>query len=424
MKRVIKKGKRINTKAQQAITELERDMKRESRLSMIQALIPLGMKAVEEELQLEIRELAGARYSRGGDFSRWGRNPGSVFLGDQKVKVPVSRVRNVMANEEVQLATYERLQSPQVVDDMALSRVIYGMSQRNYEQAAIQVPETFGIKKTSISRRFIRASAKKLREFNERDLSEHDIVAIFIDGKWFAENEIVIALGVTIEGDKVLLGFVETGTENHVVCRQFLLGLKNRGLNLEKEILFVVDGGKGLHKGIKEVMGGKAVIQRCQWHKRENVLKYLDKANQDVFRRKLQAAYQLPTYAKAKARLEAVKRELKLINESAVASLDEGLEETLTLHRLGLFEKLGQSFKTTNCIENVNKQLATKTDRVDRWQNSNQRQRWVATALLVIEPRLQKVKGHKHLTDLRTAMKELAEAKKQTKGICKLASVS
>ena len=236
---VVKKGKRINAKAQQTINELERDMKREGRLSMIQALIPLGMKAVEEELQREILELAGERYSRSGEFSRWGENPGSVFLGDQKVKIPVSRVRNVSTNEEVQLATYERMQSPQVVDDMALSRVIHGMSQRNYEQAAIQVPETFGIKKTSISRRFIRASAKKLREFNERDLSRYDIVAIFMDGKWFAENEIVLALGVTIDGEKVLLGFVETGTENHMVCRQFLLGLKGRGLNLDKEMVTI-----------------------------------------------------------------------------------------------------------------------------------------------------------------------------------------
>lgn len=424
MGRLIKNGKRINSKAQQTIDKLERDIKREGRLSMIQMLIPLGMKAVEEELQREIRELAGERYSRGGELKRWGENPGSVYLGDQKVKVPVSRVRNTTTNEEVQLESYERLQSPQLVDDMALSRVIHGMSQRNYEQAAIQVPETFGIKKTSISRRFIRASAKKLREFTERDLSEYNIVAIFIDGKWFAENEIVLALGVTIDGDKIPLGFVETGTENHVVCRQFLLGLKDRGLNLDQEILFIVDGGKGLYKGIKEVMGGKAVIQRCQWHKRENVVKYLDKANQELFRRKLQAAYQLPTYERAKARLAIIKRELGLINESAVASLEEGLEETLTLHRLGLFGKLGQSFKTTNCIENVNKQLATKTDRVDRWQNSNQRQRWIATALLVIEPRLKKVKGHEHLNELRVAMKDAVNTKKQTKKVCNVASAS
>ena len=413
--RVIKNGKRINAKAQQAISELECDMSAESRLMAIQALIPLGLRAVEEELQREMRDLVGVRYSRGGDIKRWGENPGSVYLGDQKVRVPVPRARNLATKEEVQLKSYERLQSPQLIDSMALSRVIHGISQRNYEQAAIQVPETFGIKKTTVCRRFIRASAKKLREFLERDLSSHDIVAIFIDGKCFAENEIVIALGVTIEGEKVLLGFVETGTENHVVCKQFLNGLRDRGLDLGSEILFILDGGKGLHKGVREVMGDRAVIQRCQWHKRENVIGYLDKRQQDMFRAKLQAAYNLPTYEKAKARLTAIKRELQLINESAVTSLEEGLEETLTLHRLGLYEKLGESFKTTNCIENVNKLLATKTDKVDRWQNSNQRQRWVATAMLLIEPRLQKVRGYKFLTELRTEMKSFVIKQKKQK---------
>ena len=414
-KTILKRKQKINAKAQQAIDELERDMKFESRLAMIQMLIPLGLRAVEDELQLEVRELVGERYGRGGELKRWGENPGSVFLGDQKVKIPVPRVRNPAAKEEIVLHSYERLQSPQVVDAMALSRVMHGMSQRNYEQAALQVPETFGIKKTSVCRRFIRASGKKLKEFLERDLSGHDIVAIFIDGKCFAENEIMIALGVTINGDKILLGFVETSTENHVVCKQFLNGLKDRGLELANEILFILDGGKGLHKGVREVMGARAVIQRCQWHKRENVVSYLDKTQQDAMRAKLQAAYSLPTYDKAKARLDAIKRELKLVNESAVSSLEEGLEETLTLHRLGLYEKLGTSFKTTNCIENVNKLLATATDRVDRWQNSNQRQRWVGTALLNIEPRLLKVKGHVHLRELRKAMKDYVTKQNRTK---------
>ena len=404
MKKVYKDAKRINAKSQQAIDELERDMNFESRMLMIQQLIPLGLRAVEAELQQEITSLVGERYSRGGDLKRWGENPGSVFLGDQKVETQVPRVRNLKAKAEVQLKSYERLQSPQVIDDMALARVINGMSQRDYAKAAISVPETFGIKKTAVCRRFIRASGRKLKEFHERDLSHHDIVAIFLDGKWFADNEIVIALGVTIEGDKALLGFVETGTENHKVCKQFLLSLRDRGLNLDKEILFAIDGGKGLYKGVREVMGEKAVIQRCQWHKRENVVSYLDKKNQESFRQKLQAAYELPTYEKAKTRLEAIKRELSLINQSAVASLEEGLEETLTLHRLGLFTKLGTSFKTTNCIENVNKLLAKKTDRVDRWQNSNQRQRWVASAMLEIEPGLKKVKGYAHLVELRNSM--------------------
>jgi transposase-like protein len=394
-------SKKINEKTMTAIDEIERNINMESRLSAIQALIPLGLKAVEAELQAEILALAGGRYERNGDVKRWGSNPGSVFLGDQKVKLPVPRARNVAKNEEISLTTYDRLQSPQLLDDMALSRVIHGMSQRNYQQAATHVPETFGIKKTSVCRRFIRASGKKLKEFMERDLSDKDIVAIFIDGKHFADNEIVIALGITTDGEKVLLGFIETSTENHTVCKAFLNGLKDRGLNLDHKILFIIDGAKGLAKGIKEVMGNKAVIQRCQWHKRENVVSYLDKKVQATFRRKLQGAYQLPTYEKAKARLLAIRRELSLINQSAAASLDEGLEETLTLHRLKMFGKIGESFKTTNCIENVNKQLGILTDRVDRWQNSNQRQRWVGTALLNIEPRLNVVKGFKHLNELR-----------------------
>jgi transposase-like protein len=410
--KVVKSRKRINEKAEIAITELERDMKSESRLAAIQALIPLGLQAVAAELQQEIAELAGARYSRGGEIKRWGENPGSVYLGDQKVSVPVPRARNVVTNAEVQLRSYERLQSPQLVDEMALSRVIHGMSQRNYQKAAIHVPETFGIKKTSICRRFIRASAKKLREFTERDLSGYDIVAIFIDGKFFAESEMVIALGVTMAGEKVLLGFVETSTENQVVCRQFLNGLRDRGLSLENEILFVLDGGKGLHKGVRDVMGKKAIIQRCQWHKRENVVSYLDKKQQAQFRKKLQSAYEQPTYEKAKKRLHGIMRELLLLNKSAAASLEEGLEETLTLHKLGLFEKIGESFKTTNCIENVNGLLGDHTDRVDRWQNSDQRQRWVATALLLIEPRLRIVKGHKHLGQLRNAMKTMDDGNK------------
>jgi len=411
MGKLVNKGKRVNKKVEATVQEIQQDPGKLNRLAAIQALIPIALEAVGEALQKEISELAGERYSRGGEVKRWGSNPGSIYLGDQKVKLPVPRARNAGTNEEVALSTYEHLQNAHQLDDMALSRVIHGMSQRNYEKAAIHVPETFGIKKTSTCRRFIRASAKKLKEFMERDLSEHDIVAIFMDGKHFAGNEIVIALGVNTIGEKVLLGMVETSTENHLVCKNFLIGLKDRGLNLDREVLFILDGGKGLNKSVREVMKGRVLIQRCQWHKRENVVSYLDKKIQDSFRGKLQAAYKLKSYEKAKDRLNSIGKELKLINKSALASLEEGLEETLTLHRLGMFDKLGESFKTTNCIENVNKQLATHTDRVDRWHNSDQRQRWVATTLLLIEPRLNKVRGHKYMLELREAMARHFETK-------------
>jgi len=382
---------------------------------MIQMLIPLGLQAVEEELQAEVRwHVGGGRHERtGGDNRRWGQNPGSVFMGDQKVKINVPRVRDVRADEEIPLKSYQRLQDPSHLDEVALARVINGISQGKYERAAEQVPETFGIKKSSVSRKFIRASAKRLEAFLNRDLSAHDIVAIFIDGKFFAENELVIALGVTITGEKVILGFVETSTENHKVCKDFLNGLKARGLNLEQDILFIIDGGKGIHKGIREVMGAGALIARCQWHKRENVLGYLAKERRAEWKRRLQSAYEQTSYDLAKKALNGLKSELREINLSAAGSLDEGLEETLMLQRLGMFEKLGKSFKTTNCIENVNKSLELYTGRVSRWQNSDQRQRWVATALLEIEPRLNCVMGHEHLKELREAMKRFVAARKK-----------
>lgn len=413
--KVYNKAKRINVRNQQVEEMVSPTWDRESRLSMIQMLIPLGLRAVEEELLSEVRALVGGdRHERtDGSLKRWGQNPGSVFLGDQKVKINVPRVRDLGVGKEVPLKSYERLQKPDYVDEVALSRVINGVSQGKYERAAEHVPETFGISKSSVSRKFIRASAKRLQEFLTRDLSRHDIVAIFIDGKCFAENEMVIALGVTITGEKILLGFIETSTENHRICRDFLNSLIQRGLNLNQETLFVIDGGKGIYKGIQEVLGENALIARCQWHKRENVLEYLAKERRAEYRRKLQSAYQQPSYELAKKALGAIRQELRLINQSAVNSLDEGLEETLLLQRLGMFEKLGKSFKTTNCIENVNKQLEVYTGRVSRWQNSDQRQRWVATALLEIEPRLNSVFGHEHLNELREAMKKFIAKRKQ-----------
>lgn len=416
--KVHKKVKRINVRNQHA-GEMASEVwgSRESRLSMIQMLIPLGLQAVEEELQAEVQSwVGGEHYVRsGGTCKRWGQNPGSVFLGDQKVRINVPRVRDLKAGKEIRLESYERLQDPNHVDEMALSRVINGISQGKYERAAENVPETFGIKKSSVSRKFIRASAKRLQEFLTRDLSGHDIVAIFIDGKCFAENEMVIALGVTITGEKIVLGFVETSTENHTICRDFLNEMKDRGLRLDHEILFVIDGGKGIYKGIQEVMGENALIARCQWHKRENVLDYLAKERRDEYRRKLQAAYNEPSYEIAKKVLGAIRHELRLLNQSAVNSLDEGLEETLMIQRLGLFEKLGTSFKTTNCIENVNRGLEQYTGRVSRWHHSDQRRRWVATALLEIESRLRLVKGHEHLMELRSAMKRFVERRKMEK---------
>lgn len=405
MKKIANKSKRIKAGRKMIKALRERGGDEESRLAAIQALVPVGLLASEWAMKREARHLSGRPYARGKENGAWGANSGFIYLGDQAVSVLVPRVRNRRTNQEVPLMSYQRLQHPGLIDQAVLNRVLKGISQRNYEGAAIQTPATFGIKKSSVSRRFIKASGKKLRQFLERDLSVYDIVAIILDGKTYAGSQIVVALGVTMEGEKILLGFIETSTENYSICKDFLHRLINRGLRTDNEMLFVVDGAKGLKKGVREVFGDKAFIQRCQWHKRENVMRYLDKGQQDYFRRKMQAAYEAPTYKAAKQRLEAVRRELKPLNECAVASLEEGLEETLTLHRLGMFTKIGISFKTTNCLENVNKHLERYTGRVDRWRTSDQRHRWVASALSDIEPRLRLVKGKEFLPTLRDMMR-------------------
>jgi transposase-like protein len=405
MRRVLKNERKINGRRGVMEEALLMDVDKESKILMIQALIPLGLSAVKETLLQECKEMAGERYGRGGVVKRWGYNRGSVCLLDQKVKIDVPRLRNVEERREVPLPSYARFQEVGTLEEAAFARTLHGMAQRDYAKAARCVPESFGISKSSVSRRFIRASEKKLAEFMERPLNGHDFVVVFLDGKRFGEHGIIQALGVTMTGEKVLLGFVESASENFEAVRDFLQGLRLRGLQAEREILFVLDGAKGLRKAVLSVFGDKAWIQRCQWHKRENVVSYLGKQDQIPWRRKLQAAYELPSYTEAKTRLMALGKELSRLNLSAAKSLEEGLEETLTLHRLGLFRELGTSLKTTNAIENVQRQIGKHTDRVSRWKNSNQRWRWIASALLAIEPNLRKIKGHRHLLALRNAMK-------------------
>ena len=380
----------------------------DTRVELIQALLPIGLEAVNEVLQREVCQLVGERYSRQGGvpgYVRWGGQRGSVYLADQKVAMAVPRVRDTRRGQEVPLTAYQALQDPRRAEDASLRKVLKGLSCRDYEPCVDAVAETFGLSPSSLSRRFQRASGKKLAELAERDLSAYDIVAIFLDGKTFGEDEMVIALGVTIKGEKVVLGFVQTATENERVCSQFLRSLLDRGLNVDQGVLCVIDGAKGLRKAVGKVFAAKAAVQRCQWHKRENVVRYLSTSQQATFRRKLQRAYDQPTYHQAKRALKKVRAELNVLNQSAVASLDEGFEETLTLHRLGLFQELGRSFKTTNCIENLNSLIAHRTGKVDRWRNSEQKHRWLATAILDIEPRLRTVVGYRQLPRLRAALR-------------------
>ena len=226
VKRMVEIGA-VDRKAAAAVTDLD------ARLEAIQLLVPLGLEAVAEELQRAVADLAGARYQRKASdqpYRRWGSQRGSVYLGDQKVAVEVPRVRNVDSDTEVPLDAYDAFQTPRQMDEGLRRRVLKGIATRNYEDCAETVPETFGLSRSSVSRRYVKGTARKLAEFQERSLEGYDLVALFLDGKSFADEELIIALGVTLDGHKIPLGFVEAATENERVCRRFLAELVDRGM--------------------------------------------------------------------------------------------------------------------------------------------------------------------------------------------------
>jgi putative transposase len=405
-----RKGKKTKVLGEPVVVSPEEfvAMEIDAKVELIQALIPIGLMAISETLEGEVARLAGERHRREGGqpgLVRYGTNPTSVRLAGQRVPLRAPRVRNLAEGKEVALQSLRALRGAKgSVDETLLRRVLYGLSCRDYEAAAEAFPGAIGLSPSTVSRQFVGASAAKLRELQERDLSAFDFVAIILDGKTFADDTMVTAVGVTLEGQKVLLGFVQAGTENAEAVTPFLQGLLDRGLNIDAGILVVLDGSKGLRAAARRAFGKKAAVQRCQWHKRENVVEHLPKSEQAWWRKRLQRAYERPTYAEAKAALEAIRSDLAERNLSALGSLDEGFEETLTLHRLGVFPLVGISLKTTNCLESIFSRVEARTGRVCHWKNSSQKQRWLATALLDLEPRLRRIRGYKHLPRLREAI--------------------
>jgi transposase-like protein len=381
------------------------DVDLDVKVEMIRSLVPLGLMHVKELLDDEVVALAGERYVRksGSEVHRYGKNRGSVRLAGQRVPIDVPRVRG--RRGEVPLRSYQLLQARGEVDERLLRRVLYGISCRNYEAAAEAIPGALGLSSSTVSRAFVDASAEELRKFQERDLSEETFVALVLDGKTFAEETMVIALGVTLEGEKRFLGFVETTTENERVLTAFLRSLVDRGLDVSQGILVIIDGSKGLRAAVRRAFAHRALVHRCHWHKRENVVSHLARDEQGAWRRRLQQAYNRPTHKEALAALTRIHRELEERNADAAASLAEGFEETLTLHRLGVAGLLGRSLRTTNCLESVNAMVEERCAKVDAWKNSNQRHRWMAAALLDIEPRLRKLLGYRHLPKLQEAIK-------------------
>jgi len=389
----------------------------EIKMTLIEHHMELARMLVREILDEEVCQLAGERYRRDkpyqGRYSRWGSNPGSVRIAGERVPIEVPRVRDNHQEQCHPLESYQSLHNGVDFPDQLYDNVLLGLATGDYDRVASQFVDGFGLSQSSVSRAFQERSRKALEEFERRSLKNHDFVGLWIDGKTQAKEQIVIALGLTIEGKKVPLGFVQATTENSAAVRGLLSDLVARGFSFDQGLLCVIDGAKALEKAVREVFGGYAVIQRCQWHKRENVVSYLNESDKESYRRRLQRAYEKSDHEEAREALLTIHQELKQINLSAANSLMEGLDETITLQRLGLFDLLGRSLKTTNCIENLNSQLNKYTGRVKYWKTSDQRHRWVAAALLEIEMKMHRLANYKHLQLLRKSLQQEIEKRRK-----------
>ena len=386
----------------------------ETKVEMLSQHLEVCRLVVNSILEEEVLDKCGVRYSHDkpheSRYSRYGFNPGSIQLGSQRVPIEVPRVREVESKKESPLESYKAMKELPDQDEQLVRAVLSGLSTRDYKSVLSHLEDSFGLSSSSVSRRFIERTTQELEEFEKRKL-EHDFIALFLDGKTLSKEQMIIALGITLAGEKVPLGIVQASSENAQSVSGLLRNLVDRGLNAQQGLLFVVDGSKGFYKAIKEIFGQQAVVQRCQWHKRENIVSYLPDSLQERFRKKLQAAYNLEDFDQAHQRLMEIHQELQPLNRAAANSLLEGLEETLTINRLGLHFYFHKSFSTTNCIENVNSQLAKYLRKVKHWNTSDQRYRWVVSGLLEVEKKLRKVFNFKMLDRMRQAIQNEIQSK-------------
>jgi putative transposase len=357
-----------------------------------------GLKIIRAVIEDEVMRRVGPRHQPNAASSclRWGQQSGYVVFAGQKVAVERPRVRT-RQGEEVQLDSYARLQHDGRRQRAVREGIVAGLTSRNYRRAVQSVLDGYGIEKSSVSREFVQASAAQLKTLCERKLNELDLVAILIDGIHLGKQVLVVALGIATSGEKHVLGLWQGATENTTVVKELLEDLVARGLNPDRRYLFVIDGAKALRTGIERVFGERAEVQRCQIHKRRNVKEHLPNSAQGDTDRRIRNAYQMTGYAEAKAELGKIFRQLERINPSAARSLEEGLEETLTVHRLGVGALLRQTLASSNPIESCFSTVEKVARNVKRWRAGNHALRWTATGLLEAEKKFRRVKGFRDL---------------------------
>jgi putative transposase len=369
----------------------------------------MGLKVARLLLEDEVNQRCGPRYERAPQrtVTRYGHQRGVAVIAGQKLPIPRPRMRYTRQCGEADLATYALLQSPNAMPQAVLRRLVRGVSCRDYEGVVDLGCEGFGVQKSSVSRSFVVASAREVRQLAERRFDGVRFPVIYLDGVVYAGETMTVALGVLENGVKQVLGVRQGASENAAVCTALLEDLQERGLDTSRPTLLVLDGSKALRAAVKRVWGRNALIQRCQVHKKRNVREHLPQKHWDELSRQLHAAYRETDYEEALRRLKTTSRWLERLNPDAAASLREGMEETLTIVRLGVPDLLRRTLATTNPIESAFSVAQNVTRRVKRWREGDMRQRWCVAGLMRAESKFRRLKGYRHMSELLKALDRL-----------------
>jgi len=362
----------------------------------------VGIQALMTLMDQDVETMAGpkGKHDPNRTAYRHGYQNTTVPMGNQRLGIKRPRARSIETDTDLPIPSYEAFANDDELLEAALNRMLYGMSSRDYRHGIedySDIAETSGTSKSAISQRFIKASAKEAQKVLGRRFDQETIPVLMIDGIALGDYTAIVAMGVTSDGHKIIMGVRIGSTENAQVCRDLLTDLVSRGLKYEQGLLAVIDGSKALRKALKDVFGQQVLVQRCQVHKMRNVMDYLPKHKRDWVKRKLKKAWTSETAEEAIRQLRSLATGLQTQYPDAAASLREGLEETVTILKLSIPGLLQRSLRSTNTIESAFSMVSKNIRNVKNWKNGTMVQRWVCAALLDAENRANRIAGYRSM---------------------------
>ena len=378
----------------------------------------VGVQTLLQMMEQDVEAVAGpkGKHNPKRTAYRHGSQKTSIPMGSQRIDIERPRVRSLESKEKLPIPSYEAFSNDDALLEAALHRMLHCLSSRDYKYAIEPVEDTVavssGTSKSAISDRFIKASAKEAQKVLGRRFDDLVIPVIMIDGIVLGDYTAIVVVGITSDGQKVIMGVRVGSTENAQVCRDLLTDLVERGLRYENGLLAVIDGSKALRKALKDVFDDLVLIQRCQVHKLRNIQGYLPKHQQDWVKRQLSKAWASETAEEAIRKLRALATNLEHKHPDAAASLREGLEETVTILRMDLPGLLQRSLRSTNAIESAFSLAAKNIRNVKNWKNGTMVQRWMCAALLDAEQRMHRIPGYRSMGVLMTEIRRLTTVEK------------